>query len=223
MLKKIFFIITFIISSLAHADCEISDALKNKSCSTEYFLAKNQRQLNEYLLYGKFKNGKLLNLEISFDIKDKEINIGTSCDIRLKYDADINARQNGICLQGSNIFIGKQSSLFADKKANINIIASNSIKLRRTKIQTRGDVNIIARVFDPFENEILISKDSQISSEKLLISTPSSLIINNDSRIKSSNVILNGGNCEVSDNDDQVNDDDRNRERLCKKFNPKIA
>lgn len=223
MLKKISLMIAFSISSLAYADCEISDALKNKSCSSDYFLAKNQKQLNEYLRYGKFKDGKLLNIEIGFDIREKEINIGTSCDIRLKHDADMRAHQNGICLQGNNVFIRKQSSLFADSKAPINIIANNSIKVRKTRIQTGGEVNIIAKAFDPFANEILISKDSYISSEKLTISTPSSLIINDDSRIRSSSVILNGGNCEVGDNDDQDNDDTRNRERFCKRFTPKFT
>lgn len=73
----------------------------------------------------------MLNLEISFDIKDKEINIGTTCDLRLKFDADLRASQNGICLQARNIFIRKQSGLIADKKAPINLIANGSIKIRR--------------------------------------------------------------------------------------------
>ena len=210
------------ITSFAYADCGISDALKNKQCSTDYFVAKNVQQAIEYFSYGKFKDGKLLNIEIAFSGKDKEINIGTTCDVSFKNEAKINATLNGICIQARNIFIAKESSLIADKKAPINLIASESIKIRRSSIQTSGEVNITAKNYNPFDNEILISRDSRINAEKLTINTPSSVIINDDARIKSSNIILNGGNCEIGDNDDQDNDDSRDRERECRKFKPKF-
>lgn len=222
MLKFASLFIVFATSAIANADCNIRESLENKLCSTDYFLAKNSKQLNEYLQYGKFKDGKLLNLEIGFDVRDKEINIGTTCDLKLKFDADLRASQNGICLQAKNIFIRRQSSLIAEKKAPINLIANDSIKIRRTSIQTSGDVNLLTKSFDPFFNEILISMDSQISAGKLNVSTPSSLMINNNSRIKSPSVILNGGNCEVGDNNDQNDDDNRDRSRQCKKFKPKF-
>lgn len=223
MLKFYSSIMALSFTFYACADCEIDESLKNKVCSSDYFTAKNLKQLNQYLQYGEFKDGKLLNLEINFDIKDKEINIGTTCDLKLKSDSNLYAGQNGICLQAKNIFISKQSSLFAEKKAQIIVIADNSIKIRRTNIQTSGDINISTKIFDPFLNEILISKDSHISSDRLIINTPSSLIINDDSRIKSSNIVLNGGNCEIGNNEDQDNDDNRDRERQCRSFKPKFT
>lgn len=105
MLKIVSTIIALVATFSVYADCEISESLKNKACSSDYFKAKNSKQLNEYLQYGKFNNGKLLNLEIGFNVKNKEINIGTTCDLRLKFDADLRASQNGICLQAKNIFL----------------------------------------------------------------------------------------------------------------------
>ncbi len=210
-------------SICASAKCEISEELINKNCSPEYFAARSLKQLNEYLRYGKFENGRLLNLEIAFDLKDKEINIGTNCDLKLNYGVDLYAGQNGICLKAKNIFINKGSELYADKKAPINISANDSIKIRRTSVKTQGIINISTTQFNPFENEILISRDSQISAEKLNITTPSTLIINEDSRIKSSYIILNGGNCEIGNNDDQDNDHTRDLARQCKKFKPKLS
>jgi hypothetical protein len=90
---------TLALSAKVSADCNIYESLKNKSCSSEYFTAKNSNQLNEYLQYGKFKDGKLLNLEVGFDVKDKEINIGTTCDLKLKFDANLKASQLSLILR----------------------------------------------------------------------------------------------------------------------------
>ncbi len=223
MLKLSVLFLSILGSLSAIADCDISESLKNKICSSDYFTAKNSQQLNEFLKYGKFKDGKLLNLGIGFDLKDKEINIGTTCDLKLKYGSSLRASLNGICLQGKNILIEKDSNLFAEKKAPIKLIANDSIKIRKTNIYSLGDVSISTKFFDPFSNEILISKSSQISAEKISMSTPSSLIINEYSRIKSPEIVLNGGNCEIGDNDDEDDDNSRNREKQCQIFKPKFT
>jgi len=57
MLSKLFFLLAITLSVNSYADCEISNAIKNKSCSNDYFTVKNSKQLNEYLQYGKFKDG----------------------------------------------------------------------------------------------------------------------------------------------------------------------
>lgn len=222
MLKIISIILAIASSFSVYANCEISEALKNKVCSSDYFTARNSKQLNEYLQYGVYKQGKLLNLEIGFNLKEKEINLGTTCDLRINHEVDIRASLNGICLQAKNIYILKHSNFFADKKAPINLIANDSIKIRKSNLKTSGDVNLTTLSFDPFSNEILISRDTQISAEKLNMSTPSSLIINDESKIKSTIIVLNGGNCEIGDGDDQDDDQHRNREKQCKKFKPKF-
>lgn len=64
MLKSLALLSAIFISTQASANCDIDPNLLNKACSTEYYAPKNQKQLDEYLQYGKFKDGKLLNLDI---------------------------------------------------------------------------------------------------------------------------------------------------------------
>lgn len=64
MLKIISIIVAIAYSFSVYANCEISESLKNKVCSSDYFKARNSKQLDEYLQYGVYKEGKLLNLEI---------------------------------------------------------------------------------------------------------------------------------------------------------------
>lgn len=223
MLKNIFAVVAISLSTFAYADCEISDALKNKSCGSDYFLAKSPKQLNEYLQYGKFKNGQLLNLEIGFNIRGKEIDVGTTCDLKLQRGKFLRASLNGVCLQGRNIYLNGGNILWADRKAPINLIANESVKTRMALLQTGGELNISTSTFNPFDNEVLISRDSKLVANKINITTPSNLIINSNSNLRSPSIILNGGSCEVGDNDDRENDHDRDRGRFCRKFNPRFT
>lgn len=222
MLKSSLILLALFSSFLIYADCEVNESLKNANCSSEYFLPKNSKELNEYLQYGVFKEGKLLNLEIGHTLKDKEIVIGTTCDLRIKSNVDIQANLNGICLQANNIFINKHSKLLANKKAQISLIANNSITIRKSNIQTDGEVNISSKVFEPFSNEILISKDTKILAAAINMNTPSNLIINSGAKLKANDIVLNGGNCEVRENDDEDNDNESYQEKSEKKFKPKF-
>lgn len=65
MLKSLILLSTIFISVQVSANCDVDPNLPNKACSTDYYALKNQKQLNEYLQYGKFKDGKLLNLELN--------------------------------------------------------------------------------------------------------------------------------------------------------------
>lgn len=132
MLKYLFLLMClFGFSSHAYANCEINPDLLNRSCSSEYFSPKNIKQLNEYLQYGKLKEGKLLNLEIGFDIKDKEINIASWCDVSFKRGVSLKSSLNGICIKGSNVILKGENKLNSDKKAPIIFGAGRSIIWRR--------------------------------------------------------------------------------------------
>ena len=223
MLKYLLFLIGLLgFSSLVYANCEIDSDLLNRSCSNEYFSPKNIKHLNDYLQHGKFKDGKLLNLELDFDIKDKEIKIATWCDVKVNRGVSFKSSLNGICILGANVILEGENQLNSDKKSPIVIGAGRSITLRRSHLQTQGVIALNTKNFNPFDGEILISKDSTLRADKINISTPSSLIINRDSSLKSSENILNGGNCEVGDYDDSENDEDRDHGRSCKRFSPKF-
>jgi PKD repeat protein len=161
-------------------------------------------------------------LEIGHTLKDKEVVIGTTCDLRIKNNVDIQANLNGICLQANNIFINKHSKLLANKKAPISLIANNSITIRKSNIQTDGEVNISSKVFEPFLNEILISKDTKILAAAINMNTPSNLLINSGAKLKANDIVLNGGNCEVRENDDEDKDNEHYQEKSAKKFKPKF-
>ena len=115
-------------SSIVYANCEIDSDLANKSCSNEFFSPKNIKQLNEYLQYGKFKDGKLLNLELDFDIKDREINIATWCDVKIKRGVSLKSSMNGICIKGANVILKGENQLSSDKKSPIIIGAGRSTR-----------------------------------------------------------------------------------------------
>ncbi|MGZ3807074.1 MAG: PKD domain-containing protein, partial [Bacteriovorax sp.] len=211
-------------SSNAFAEnCMVSDALKNKSCSVENFKARNQRELDDYLLNGKFKDGKLLNLEIGYNIEDKEINIATTCDLKISHERRLTAKQNGICLKASSIRFEGENELIADKKAPIEISAYNSIIIRESLIFTKGDLVISTSNFLPFEGEILISKESHLKASSIHITSKSNLIINSESKLKADDIILNSGNCEINEKNDRDNDDERDHDKSCKKFTPKFS
>lgn len=222
MLKSLTLLSTIFISIQASANCDIDPNLLNKVCSSDYFSPKNQKQLNEYLQYGKFKNGKLLNLDINFDIKDKEVNIATNCDVKLSRGTSLKASLNGICIKGASVELRGENKLDSDSKAPIFITTAKSILLRRSVLQTKGEIILESKIFNPFDGEILISRDSVLRADKINVFTPSNLIINKDSSLRSSEIILNGGNCEICENDDGEHDDDRDRGRSCKKFTPKF-
>lgn len=214
---------SFVSLSAMASNCEISDSLKNKQCSDEFFRARNQKQLNDYLLNGSFRNGKLLALEVDFNIKDKEIQIATSCDLKINRGRSIFASLDGICLSGRNIFLEGGSHLFSDKKAPINLKATDSIKIRSSFLETKGNLDLLTSNFLPFRGEILISRGSVLGADKVTINAKSSLILNNESSLRSRNIILNGGNCEIGDNDDKENDDSREHARECRKFKPNFS
>ena len=81
-------LISLFSSSSFAENCMVSDALKNRICSIEYFRARSEKELDDYLLNGKFKDGKLLNLEIGFNVKEKEINIATTCDLKISRERE---------------------------------------------------------------------------------------------------------------------------------------
>jgi hypothetical protein len=205
------------------SSCEVEESLKGKQCSDEFFKARNSEELSRYLLNGKFKGGKLLSLEVDFNIKDKEIQIATSCDLKINRGHAVLASLNGICLNGRNIYLEGGSHLFSDKKAPINLNATDSIKIRSSHLETKGNLYLSTSSILPFSNEILISKRSVLIANKVTINGKSNLIINNESSLRSGNIVLNGGNCEIGDNDDGDNDDSREHEKECRRFKPKFS
>lgn len=135
-------------------------------------MPKNSKQLTEYLQYGKFKDGKLLNLELNFDIKDKEINIATNCDVRVSRGVSFRSLLSGICIKGASVYFKGENQLYSDKKSPIFIGSGKSITLRRSFLQTKGEITLASKFFNPFDGEILISKDSMLKSDKIKILTP---------------------------------------------------
>lgn len=88
-----------LISAVKADDCSISESLKDKICSSEFYTAKSQKELDEYLTYGKYKNEKLLNLQINFSINSKEIDIATPCEVKISKAKHLKSTQNGICIK----------------------------------------------------------------------------------------------------------------------------
>lgn len=215
--------ISFLSPNSYAESCMVSDALKNKSCSIEYFKARSEKELNDYLLNGKFKDGKLLNLEIGFNVKEKEINIATSCDLKISREKRLFAKQNGICLKGASVRLEGENELFADKNAPIDISALNSIIIRRSSLETKGDLSMSTSGFLPYGGEILISKESLLKARNLHINSKSNLLINSESKLKADRIVLDGGNCEINEKNDRDNDNEREHDRFCRKFSPKFT
>ncbi|MDO9182090.1 MAG: hypothetical protein Q7U04_06765 [Bacteriovorax sp.] len=156
----------------------------------------------------------------SFNIKEKEINIAISCDLKISQERGLFAKQNGICLKASSVRLEGENELVADKNAPINISAMSSVTIRRSSLETKGDLSITTSSFLPLEGEILISRESILKARNIHINSKSNLIINSESKLKADSVILNGGNCEINDKNDRDNDDEREHDKECKKFKP---
>ncbi|MBY0413380.1 MAG: hypothetical protein K2Q18_04415, partial [Bdellovibrionales bacterium] len=219
MLRIYFFTILLVNLSLTNLfaeECSIPQALQNKTCSTEFFRAKNIKDLDDYLKNGKYKNGNLLNLEVDFNLNSKEISIATPCEISITSNSRLNSNKDGICLNAKNISVNGLSSLVAEKKADINLYAQNEIKVINSLISTKGNVLLEVNNYDPFNNEVFLAGATIVQAGQLLVNSKSSVIINPLVRLSADKIELNGGNCEINENFKV----DRKHDRECKRFFP---
>ena len=189
---------------LAEDDCNLSLSLAGKNCAEEYFLAKNEKDLNSYLLNGKVKDGKLLNLEIGFNYKNNRISIASSCNVKISSGKKIVSERDGICIKAKNIEVEYNSLLLAEKKSEINLEAEKKIIIKRSELQTKGNINIVTNLFLPFDGEISVLGKSLLEADNVKISTKSNLQIDSNARIKSDEIILDGGNCEIGQEDERL-------------------
>jgi hypothetical protein len=169
-------------------ECAVSQNLQASSCANEYFQAKTENDLNEYLLHGKFKQGKLLNLELDFPLSSKEIKIATPCTLKIAKKLRVTAKQNGICLKGLSIIFEGENQLISENKASINVYASESILIKKSILSTEGDLKISTSLFLPIDGSISILEGSKIRATRVHIQSKSNLEIDRISQICSEHI-----------------------------------
>jgi PKD repeat protein len=221
MLRSYVCVLAFFISltNVMADDCFVPTILQNRTCATEFFSAKSQKDLDDYLNYGKFKNGSLLNLQLDFSPNSKEINIATSCEIKLSQGRSIRSSLNGICLKGSTVTLSGLNSISADKKAPINITAERSVTIISSKVETDDDLNIVTTKFLPLDGNLSISFGSLIKANKVHLLSKSNLTINLFTKFQSPSNIFDGGNCEVNESKvANYSDDDKGIAKIIKNF-----
>lgn len=199
MLKETILSMSLLASFNVLADCEINESLLGKKCSDEYVKVRNKRELKDYLENGKFKNGKLLNLEIDFPYSSDNVDINSPCDIKFK--SEIVSRKYGLCIKGRNIFIEKTKIVVMEKEL-LKITAQDSIQIKKGKLYSNGEINVSTLNYDPFDGQVLISKDSNLRAEKINLTSKSNLILHKNSQVHSKDLVLNGGNCDLDESDD---------------------
>ena len=184
-------------SDYSDENCGFQENTQNKLCADEYFVANNDSELNDYLLNGKFDDGKLLNLEIAYNVVSPELKISTGCDIRINEDVKLNSSK-GICLQGNKVEFRGRNNLQDNSIKGIKILTSENALLKSVMLQSEGEIRIESFQFDPFENGIVIDEKSHIKSKVTRLITSSHLTISEDSILEVDSIIGNGGQCQLN-------------------------
>jgi len=144
MLKILMVSFIYIISTVTcwASNCVESASSKGQECSDEYFQANDVNELSEYLENGKFKDGKLLNLQLNFNVVMREVNITSGCNIKISKGRNIHSTMNGICLKGKNIYLEGGNNLFADMKSPVNLNSDESLILVKSNLRTKGNIHL---------------------------------------------------------------------------------